>query len=206
MSGLPFHSGRDSSIDRFASSPASRGKRKRARGDRQWKHMPISASLEKGDLPPVGRALKHGISMLQVRALYAQASGSEGGCCAAFLYLLLFFEVVVMLARPVLGAFQIYIAQQHPLLPPYVCERPLAVWNLVSGVVALVELVALMTVLLLTQRRKGGSGPPFTATQSIFNALGFIWCVIGTIWVHDGVWYDKEGELIGEWKVKEPKL
>ena len=57
-------------------------------------------------------------------------------------------------------------------------------------------LVALMTVLLLTQRRKGGSGPPFTATQSIFNALGFIWCVIGTIWVHDGVWYDKDFYLV----------
>ena len=71
-------------------------------------------------MPPCGRALMHGTAMLQPKSVFQQAK-AEQGCCVTFLYLIFFFEVLAMIARPVAGGVQLYMANFNGI--PHVSPR-----------------------------------------------------------------------------------
>ena len=93
------------------------GSKKRARS---WAHMPIKSAMKESDVPPCGRALMHGTAMLQPKSVFQQAK-AEQGCCVTFLYLIFFFEVLAMIARPVAGGVQLYMANFNGI--PHVSPR-----------------------------------------------------------------------------------
>ena len=97
------------------------GSKKRARS---WAHMPIKSAMKESDVPPCGRALMHGTAMLQPKSVFQQAK-AEQGCCVTFLYLIFFFEVLAMIARPVAGGVQLYMANFNgvPHVSPCTRER-----------------------------------------------------------------------------------
>ena len=97
------------------------GSKKRARS---WAHMPIKSAMKESDVPPCGRALMHGTAMLQPKSVFQQAK-AEQGCCVTFLYLIFFFEVLAMIARPVAGGVQLYMANFNgvPHVSPRTRER-----------------------------------------------------------------------------------
>ena len=66
----------------------------------------------------------HGTAMLQPKSVFQQAK-AEQGCCVTFLYLIFFFEVLAMIARPVAGGVQLYMANFNgvPHVSPRTRER-----------------------------------------------------------------------------------
>ena len=69
-------------------------------------------------------------------------------------------------------------------------------WNTISGAVAIVELLATLVVLIWFSRSKMGKMTTYNLVQTVFNVFGLAWCILGTLWIYDPMFFNADGDLL----------